>query len=212
MCVHGSCPPKNIAYTVEEYLRLEQAASDRHEYHDGQILAMAGGSYEHSVIVSNINRALGNALDGKPCRTLDSNLKVGIPRTGRFVYPDVHVICGPPQFDPRDETRQTVSNPRLVVEVLSPSTEAYDRSGKFNQYREIDSFEEYVLVSQDRASVETFFRQTDGTWLFTPSAGMAAAVKLRSVGVELPLAAVYGGVVFPELAEDQPDPFEVAKK
>ena len=195
--------------TVEEYLRKEQASPNRHEYHDGEVLAMAGGSPEHSLIVSNFNRVLGNALVGKPCRVYDSNLKVGIAPTRRFVYPDISVICGAPQLDPRDTTGQTVTTPRMVVEVLSPSTEAYDRSGKFDQYRELDSFEEYILVSQDRASVETFFRQPDGTWLFTPYAGIDAVMKSRCLGVELRLADIYAGVEFSPMAESETDPFAV---
>ncbi len=171
-------PVEKHRITADEYLRREYESPIRHEFHDGDVLAMAGGSPEHSLIVSNFNRVLGNSLIGNPCRVYDSNLKVGIARARRFVYPDISVICGPAIFDPVDPTRQTVINPRVVVEVLSPSTETYDRSGKFDQYRELPSFEEYILVSQDRASVEAFFRQRNGTWLFTPSAGLEAVVKV----------------------------------
>jgi Uma2 family endonuclease len=198
--VRMGLPAEKRKYTVEEYLRMEQAAVSRHEYHDGEILAMAGGTFTHSAIVSNVNRAVGNALVGKPCRAMDSNLKIGISRERRFVYPDVSVICGPPQFDLRDPSRQTVINPRLVIEVLSPSTEAYDRGTKFDRYRELESFEEYVLVAQDHPSVQTFFKQPDGTWLLTPYAGMEAIAKLRSLGVELTLTDVYAGVEFPDPA------------
>jgi Uma2 family endonuclease len=191
-------PAEKRRFTVEEYLRLEQDSPSRHEFDDGEILATAGGSYEHSLIITNVSAALHGALDGKPCRVLDSNLRVGVPPARKFVYPDVHVICGPPQFDPRDRTRQTVTNPRVVVEVLSPTTEAYDRGTKFDRYRELPSFEEYVLVAQDSASVQTFFRQPDGTWLFTPFAGIDAVVEIRCLGVDLRLAEVYAGVEFPE--------------
>lgn len=185
-------------FTVQEYLRMEDASQSRHEYHDGEIIAMSGGSYPHSLIVMNVGAALHAALVGKPCRVLESNLKVGMVRSRRFVYPDLHVICGAPQFDPQDPTSQTVTNSRVVVEVLSPSTEAYDRGGKFNLYRGLESFEEYVLVSHATASVETYFRQPGGTWLFTPYSGLDAVVKLRSVGLDLRLSDVYAGVDFPE--------------
>jgi len=184
---------------------MEEASPLRHEYHDGEILAMSGGSLEHSIITTNVAAALHAALVDKPCLVLDSNLKVGIISARRFVYPDVHVICGQPQFDPRDATHQTVTNPRVVVEVFSPSTEGYDRGGKFNLYRELESFEEYVLVSQDTASVETFFRQQHGTWLFTPYSGLDAVLKLRSLNLELRLSDVYARVDFrkePDAAVD----------
>jgi Uma2 family endonuclease len=191
-------PAEKPRSTVEEYLRMEQASESRHEFHDGEVLAMSGGSLEHSIIVTNVSAALHAALVGSPCLVLDSNLKVGIVKTRRFVYPDVHVNCDGPQFDPRDPSRQTVTNPRLVVEVLSPSTEAYDRGGKFNLYRELTSFQEYVLIAQDQPSVETFFRQADGTWLFTPYAGLDAVAKLRSLNLELRLSDAYARVEFPK--------------
>jgi Uma2 family endonuclease len=199
-------PAENRRFAVEEYLRMEQASESRHEFHDGEILAMSGGSLEHSLIVTNVSAALHAALVGSPCLVLDSNLKVGIAKAHRFVYPDVHVNCDGPQFDPRDPTRQTVINPRLVVEVLSPSTEAYDRGGKFNLYRELPSFQEYVLISQDTAAVETFFRQPDGTWLFAPYSGLDALVKLRSLNLELRLSDVYARVEFRNGTEAVIDP------
>jgi Uma2 family endonuclease len=115
------------------------------------------------------------------------------------------VICGPVQKDPEDITGQTATNPRLIVEVLSPSTEAYDRGEKFRFYREIESLEEYVLISQNDARVETFFRQADGTWLFSAFNGIHSKATLRSLGVELPLAEVFAGVEFEEQQIPQPD-------
>jgi len=194
-------PAEKRRHTIEEYLRIEQDSSEKHEYWDGELLSMAGGSYEHSLITVNIGGEVRNALKGKPCRVLDSNLRIRIPRRPRYVYPDVSIICGPPQFDPQDPTRQTVLNPRVVVEVLSPSTAAHDRGGKFTSYREIASFEEYVLVAQDQPSVESFFRQPDGTWLFTPYSGREAVAAIRCLGINLPLAEVYAGVEFPTSSE-----------
>ncbi len=193
-------PAEKNHVSVEEYLRLEQASAIRHEYDDGEVLAMSGGSYEHSMIVINVGAALHASLVATSCRALDSNLKVGVTPSRKFIYPDVQVICGAPQFDPCDPSRQTIINPRLVVEVLSPTTEAYDQGAKFMKYRSLESFQEYVLVSQTVALVETFFRQPDGVWLFSPFAGVDGVVKLRSLGVELRLGDIYAGVQFPEPA------------
>jgi Uma2 family endonuclease len=190
-------PAEKHRYTVSEYLRYEQEASERHEYRRGEIIAMAGGTYNHSLIVANIIRELGNALKGKPCRVLDSNLRVRSRRVAMFTYPDASVVCGEPQFDPDDPANQTITNPRVLIEVLSPSTEAYDRGTKFNSYRQLESLEEYVLVSQDAPRIETFYRQADGTWLFTAVGEPESKTRLRSLGLELPLQEIYAGVAFP---------------
>jgi Uma2 family endonuclease len=189
-------PAERQRYSIAEYLHRERSASDKHEYRDGEILLMAGGTVDHSLIVANVIRELGNLLKGKPCRVFDSNLRVRIPRKVLYTYPDVSVICGPRETDPNDSAGETLTNPRLIVEVLSPSTEAYDRGEKFDRYRELDSMVEYVLVSQETPRIETFFRQADGTWLLTPVSGLASSSKLRSVEVELPLGEVYAGVEF----------------
>ncbi len=192
---------KKSRYTISEYLAFERAAHERHEYRDGEILVMSGGSYKHSLILANLIGELRNALKGKPCRALESNLRVRIPRTPLYTYPDASVICGEPQIDPNDEALETVTNPRVLVEVLSPSTEAYDRGEKFTRYRQIETLEEYVLVSQDVPRVELFFRQADGTWVFTVFSGLGARAKLAGLGIELPLAEIYAGVEWaPETA------------
>jgi Uma2 family endonuclease len=189
-------------YTVEEYLRFEAESPERHEYHDGEIvavgelLAMAGGSLNHSLIIANVIRELGNRLRGTPCRVFDSSLRIRIPRKTLYAYPDVSVVCGPTAFDPDRSLGETILNPRLIVEVLSPGTEAYDRGKKFARYGEIDSFQEYVLVSQDTMFVETFFRQADSTWQFRNFSGSDGVARLRSVGADLSLAEVYAGVEF----------------
>ena len=175
---------------------MEDTAEVRHEYLNGVVVEMSGGSYFHSMIVANVTAGLHAALLGKPCHALDSNLKVGIGAARRFVYPDVTVICGGPQFDKRDPSGHTVINPRLIVEVLSPSTENYDRNDKFTGYRSLEAFEEYVLISQTGPEVQTYFRQSDGTWLFSPYIGVQGTVKLRSLTLELPLQAIYAGVEF----------------
>jgi Uma2 family endonuclease len=113
-----------------------------------------------------------------------------------YTYPDVSIICGPRESDLNDPLRETFTNPRLIVEVLSESTEAYDRGEKFDRYRQLDSLQEYVLVSRETSRVETFFRQSEGAWLLTPVSGLKSTAKLRSIEIELPLAEVYAGIEF----------------
>jgi Uma2 family endonuclease len=165
---------------------------------------MSGGSPDHSLIISNVNGELRSLLKGKPCRVYESNLRVRIPRTTLYTYPDASVICGERQFDPLDARRETVTNPTLIVEVLSPSTEGWDRGGKFQNYRQIDSLREYVLVSSDKPLVETYLRQQEGAWVLNAFAGTDARVRLVSLGVELDLAEVYSGVQFPADVSDRP--------
>ncbi len=192
-------------YTIDEYLIMERDSQEKHEYRDGEIVAMAGGTYEHGQVIVNLLGELHVRLKGNPCHVHESNTRVRIARKALYCYPDITVICGPPQFDPLDTGRKTVTNPRLVIEVLSPTTEAYDRGDKFTRYREIESFQEYILVSADRAMVEGYFRQGDGTWLFTVSAGREATARFRSIGVELPLAEIYAGVEFPPAPPEESD-------
>lgn len=189
--------PDPFRATVEEYLRFESTSTEKHEYRDGRIVNMAGGTFEHSLIIMNLGASLHRLLRGGECRVLESNIRVRIPRTPRYVYADLSVICGMPQSDPEDPERTTVMNPRLIVEVLSPSTEAYDRGEKFDRYRELDSLEEYVLIAQRAARIDTFFRQPDGAWLFCAASGLEAVATLRSLNVKLPLSDAYARVEFP---------------
>jgi Uma2 family endonuclease len=197
-------PAEKPRHTIDEYLRIERDSIDKHEFHDGEILAMSGGSVVHSLISSNVIQTLGNRLKGRKCRAYDSNLRVRTGELSRYVYPDATVICGPPQIDPADSKGETVMNPRVIVEVLSPSTEGYDRGDKFEGYRQTPSLEEYVLVSQNIPRIEVFSRRPDGSWLFTPDAGLEAAAKLLCLELELPLADVYADVEFPSLAASTP--------
>lgn len=192
-----SVAQSGIRYTPEEYLRREYDAQEKHQYYHGEIYAMAGGTAEHSLIISNLNREIGNLLKGKQCRVYDGNLRVRIPRANLYTYPDVSVICGEIEFDPIDKNRTTMLNPTLIVEVLSPSTEGWDRGGKMQSYLQIDTLREYVLVSSQAASVETFFRQGDGTWLYTPTKPPVTAVKIQSLNIAMPFADIYSGVTFP---------------
>ena len=183
-------------YSVEEYFRMEFDATEKHDYIDGQIVCMSGGTARHSLITANLIAAVHGRLRGKPCRVYESNLRVAVKRDVRYSYPDLSVVCEEPQFDPKDKNQTTITNPRVVIEVLSPSTEASDRGEKFERYVKLASLQEYVLVLQGRPRVEAFSRQPDGTWLFAYADGTDAAVTLRSLGLELPLAEVYAGVEF----------------
>lgn len=192
-------------YTIEEYLRLDEASEDKLEYHHGfivplgEVIAMAGGSEDHALVAMNFARELGNALKGKPCRVYGSDLRVRIKGTPLYVYPDVTVICGPTQHD--DLKPKSVLNPKVLVEVLSPGTIAYDRTEKFEKYLRVDSVEDYVMVSQNAPSIEVYTRRGDGTWLFRPVHGLDQVVRLGSVGVELSLREIYAGVEFPPESE-----------
>jgi Uma2 family endonuclease len=190
----------NRRYTVEEYFQIEAASDERYEYVDGRIfpvgepLAMSGGSLKHSFIGSNATRLLGNLLVGTPCRVFNSDLRIRIGRKLKYAYPDVGIVCGEPQMEDAPAIGQTLLNPRVVVEVLSPSTEKRDRGEKFEAYREIDSLEEYILISQDAPRVESFLRQADGTWSLMPTLGLDAIARVRCLKIDLPLRELYAGV------------------
>jgi Uma2 family endonuclease len=187
-------PPRR--YTIQEYLRMEYDAVQRHEYYDGEIVAMAGGTPSHSLIISNIIREVGLRLKGTGCRIYEGNLRVRVPNTKLYIYPDATVICGATQHDPEDTKRQTVTNPKLIVEVLSPSTEHVDYGPKFRRYLECPTLDEYVLVTQDQPHVQSYFRQPEGRWPFTPVMKIEETITLRSLEIELPLSEIYAGVEF----------------
>ena len=160
---------------------------------------MSGGTLPHSVICINLYYLLRSRLGGSSCRAYDKDVRI---RAGdAYAYPDASVVCGALQMD-ADEPKRTVANPRVLFEVLSPSTEADDRGDKFLAYREIEALQEYVLVSQDVPRVERFIRDAGGVWLIVkPTEGLDAVAELKSVEIELPLCELYDGVVFPSLPE-----------
>lgn len=180
--------------SVEEYLLAERKSELKHEFYDGEVFAMSGGSYAHARIANNIASELHLRLRGRPCQPLGSDMRVMTP-SGLFTYPDVSIHCGPPQF--LKNTTDTLTNPRVLVEVLSPSTERYDRGKKFEKYRSIPSLMEYVLVSQDRVAVEHFRRREQpGEWLLTAVVDPAGALAFPCLEVVLPVADIYAGVDF----------------
>jgi len=155
-------PAHRSSYSLEDYLRLERWSPVKHEYLDGQIYAMAGGTPDHAALAGAFITLIGGQLKGGRCRVLTSDLRVRVPTSGLETYPDVTVICGPRQIDPRDE--HAVNNPTLIVEVLSPTTEEYDRTDKFEHYKALSSLRQYVLVAQDTRTVEVRSRSESGEW------------------------------------------------
>jgi len=180
-----STPP----LTPEEYLEIERRAETRSEYLDGEMFAMAGASIEHNAIVANLLIELGQQLKRRSCQVFPSDLRIHIPATGLYTYSDAVVVCGEPRLE--DEHLDTLLNPTLLIEVLSPTSEAYDRGKKFEHYRSIESFVEYLLVAQDAPRIEQYLRQPAGRWLFTAVTGLEATIALPSIQCELSLAEVY---------------------
>ena len=179
-------------YSAEEYLALERSASFKSEFHDGQIYAMTGASREHNLISGNIYRELSLQLKGRPCEAYINDMRVKAAESRSYHYPDVVVVCERPQFE--DERADSLLNPTVVIEVLSPSTEAYDRGEKFGHYRKIASLREYLLVSQDKPHVERFVRE-GGRWILTEAEGMDGTLPLDSIGCSLALREVYDRVL-----------------
>lgn len=173
----------------EEYLRLDRAAEVRSEYHDGQMYSMAGGTYVHGLIVQNLATVLSGILRDRPCRVTTSDVRVRAVAATSYFYPDVVVVCGEPHL--ADGHLDILTNPVVIFEVLSPSTEAYDRGLKFRQYRAIQSLKEYILVSQTEHLVDRFALGTDGHWVLSSAYGLDPGVRLDALDLEIPLAEIY---------------------
>jgi Uma2 family endonuclease len=179
----------NIYITPEEYLALERKAEYKSEYIDGEIFAMAGGSERHNLIIANIIAGLHGQLLGSSCRVYPSDLKVRAPKPRFFFYPDVSVVCGETKF--QDEKKDVVLNPAVIFEVLSEGTAAFDRGKKFQDYQQLDTLVEYILVSQDDALVEHYARQENGSWIYTKLSGLDASLVLPSIKCQLQLSFIY---------------------
>ena len=179
----------NYYLTPEEYLALERKAEFKSEYMDGVVYAMVGASERHNVIVANLIITLGGQLKGRPCKAYPSDLKVRVPKSKQFFYPDVSVICGDVEF--ADDKRDIILNPGLIIEVASESTAALDRGKKFLSYQQINSLQEYLLVSQDEILVESYARQGNDTWIYTKVSGLEGSLNLQSIECNLGLKDVY---------------------
>lgn len=204
-----SMPKLEPLFTVDDYLRLERDATERHEFLDGRVFAMAGESGPHGDISFNINGLLFPQLKGTPCRarTKDTKVHSGPDRpqhagaSGLFSYPDVVVICGEPVY--HDEREDVVLNPTAIIEVLSPSTEAFDRGEKFNRLINWNpTLQNYVLVAQNQPSIDVFHRQADDTWKFEHIEGLEKTATIASIHCTLPLADVYDRIEFPANATE----------
>ena len=199
-----SALPKRY-FTPEEYLALEVQASYKSQYVAGEIYAMAGASRWHIRIVDNLTYALRKRLDDRPCDTFSSEMRVRAAESELYSYPDLSALCGEPRFDDADQSG-TLLNPQVIFEVLSPSTEAFDRGDKFARYRKLPSLTDYVLVASEFMRVEHFVRHADNpaAWTLTEYNLPADAVPLRSLDCTLPLEEIYRRVVFPASGASSP--------
>ena len=181
--------PQRQGLTPQEYLVLERQRDEKSEYWDGDIFLMSGASRAHNLIVTNVARELSTQLLERPCEVYPSDMRVRLPHTARYVYPDVSVVCGAPQFE--DAEVDTLLNPTILVEVLSPSTAAFDRGATFDAYRTIPSLQEYVLIAQDTPRVYVYTRQSDNRWLLSEATQRDQVMQLLSTGCQLALTEVY---------------------
>ena len=192
--------------TSQEYLALERKTEVKREYLDGEMFAMSGATREHTRIVTNMTVELGNQFADRPCELYPMDMRTKVLATGLYAYPDISALCGQAEFE--DDQFDTLTNPQLIIEVLSESTESYDRGKKFAHYRTIPSLREDILVSQSECRIERFVRQDDDTWLYSESADPNGSIELTSVACRLFLARVYHKVDFGRVKasadEDQP--------
>ena len=186
----------------EQYLEIERSAQFRSEYFDGHMYAMSGGSYNHFRIVSNLTGEFHQAFKKTDCAAGSSDLRLRVSPSGLYTYPDIVVVCGEPKF--ADDQKDTLLNPVLIVEVLSPSTEAHDRGFKAAQYRTIESLHEYAFVSQTEPRVELYRRHSAGDWLFSEAVGLESICRFASVDCAVPLAEIYNKVTFESIVTPRP--------
>jgi Uma2 family endonuclease len=179
----------------DEYLALDRAAEFKSELYDGAMYAMSGGSYRHGQVILNLGAELRQALRGRQCSVTASEVRVRL-NLGSYAYPDISVVCGELRF--ADDQKDTLVNPTVLIEVLSPSTESHDRGLKFIRYRQLESLQEYALVSQSEPRVEIFRRQPSGSWLLSEFTALDSAANFDSLDCKIPLAEIYHQVAFVE--------------
>ncbi|MBK9749219.1 MAG: Uma2 family endonuclease [Chloroflexi bacterium] len=191
----SALPQKSfVEMTEEEYLAFERASQFKHEFRNGEVIAMVGASERHTLIAGSTHYSLYGQLRDRPCKVYLETMRVKIRAVKVNTYPDISVICGEPQF--ADREFDTLINPTLIIEVLSPSTETYDRGRKFSYYRALGSLQEYVLISQDSPHIERYIRQNHDGWLLTEAQGLEASIELTSIDCTLKLAEVYEQIDF----------------
>lgn len=191
-------------YTIEEYLELEKRSEEKYEFWNGHVWSMSGASYAHNQIVMNLSIDLGSQLRDKGCSAYPADMRIKVPSYGPYRYPDLSALCGEPKLDKFGGFEMLI-NPRLIIEVLSDSTEAFDRGDNFSYYKSIESFTEYLLVAQHRPHISQFVKHGDGFWMNYEFNDLKDVIELRSVQCSVPLSTVYQNVEFPEPDPDAPN-------
>jgi Uma2 family endonuclease len=189
-----SALPKPKRLTVAEYLVIESRAAQKSEFYDGEMFLMAGASIRHNSLNENLSGIIHLKLKGGRCHSRSRDQMVHIERTNLWCYPDLLIVCGPLEIS--SQHQEAITNPRVIFEILSNSTELYDRTTKFRHYQQLPSLQEYILVSQHEPLCERFLRQADGSWSLVDFAGLNSVLNLTSVDVQLPLAELYAGIDF----------------
>lgn len=184
----------NLFMTKSEYLDFLRDSEIKYEYFNGEVVAMAGAKPNHNHLTMSLSYLIYGNLIGKNCTPFGSDQRLEIEKLNTSFFPDLSVVCGEPNFT--DDSLPAILNPILIIEVLSPSTESFDRGQKFQMYRQLDSLEEYVLVSQDSARIERYYLKTENIWEFTEAVGIESSIVLKSIDCTLALADIYANVVF----------------
>jgi Uma2 family endonuclease len=187
-------------YTLEEYLELDRTSEERLEFWDGEVFCMSGGSRSHDQIIINCIVKLSARLGASKCRVFSADMRIKVPSAPPYRYGDLSALCGEAEFEEVSGV-DTLVNPELIVEVLSPSTEAYDRGDKFTHYKSIPTLREYLLVSQHRPHVTHLFKQDDGKWIHSEANDLESSVRLDSLDCELPLSEIYRDVTFDDVRQ-----------
>ena len=182
------------SFTPEEYVALENQSEIKHEYHAGRMYAMSGASMPHNEIQVNLYREVSTKLKGSSCKSYPSDLRIWIEEAGSMTYPDLSIFCAKPTSV--KGLSNSFVNPICIIEVLSPSTESYDRGKKFDIYRQIPTLQEYVLIAQSEPAADLFRRQANGNWDYVPLRGVNAVLELTSASIQLPLSEIYFGITF----------------
>jgi Uma2 family endonuclease len=184
--------PETLYINEKEYLDAERLALDKHEYYKGEVFAMGGASISHNKIAINCTVDISNKLKGKKCQPFGSDLRVHIPKNTLFTYPDISIICG--EIETTDDKFDTITNPSVIIEILSSSTRNYDKGEKFTLYREIDSLQEYVLIDSERILIEKFIRNSDNSWQLTEYKSIEQSFSIETVAIEMQLIDIYEGL------------------
>lgn len=184
--------PETLYISEKEYLDAERLALEKHEYYKGEIFAMGGASIAHNKIAINCTVNISNKLKGKKCQPFGSDLRVHIPKNTLFTYPDISIICG--EIETTDDKFDTITNPSVIIEILSSSTRNYDKGEKFTLYREIDSLQEYILIDSERIMVEKFMRNSDNSWQLNEYKSIEQSFSITTVAIEMQLLDIYEGL------------------